>query len=118
MSLIEQQRNMRRRENEIIPPLAQAEPGGSAGSGASFTVIKFDGERTDSQYTGHIWTDGGSQGAAVQFRFPNDTGVADLLNEDDYVLAVECPTWDEEHADWDGSDAKYWAILSPWGAFR
>ena len=81
-------------------------------------VIRYDGTRSTKRYTGHIWTDAGAQGAAVQFRFPNDPGVAALLDANNYVFAWPAPTWDTD-ASWGAVGtygAKYWAILSPWAA--
>ncbi len=79
----------------------------------------FDGNRTNTRYTGHIKNDGGSLGDAVQFMFLNDPGVADLLDPNDVVEIKPCPTWKESDSDW-GDEAtygkKYLATLSPWAA--
>lgn len=86
-------------------------------SSGSLTVLKFDGTRSGKRYTGHVWNDDGTQGASVQFRFVNDPGTAALLGANEYVMAMPCPAWDAGNAAWSGSDAKYWAVLSPWAAF-
>lgn len=98
------------------PDMAQFGGGKPAQAGTQVVVIKWDSTRTGKRYNGHLWLDGGTQGDAVQFRFVNDVGTANLLDANDYVLAIKCPTWDEGNACWSGTDAKYWAILSPWAA--
>lgn len=84
------------------------------GGGGTFTIIKYDGTRSDKRYTGHIWT--GEQGDLVEFRFLNDPGTDTLLNSSDYVMGIPCPDWDEDNEIWSGDYDKYLAILSPWSA--
>jgi len=74
--------------------------GGAPGAAVALKVAIFDGTRTDKRYTGHLKLDSGSDGDAIQFMFFNDTGVDDLLGDDDEVFVVKCPTWLESDSDW------------------
>jgi len=91
---------------------------GGAGSAASLKIAKcvtpaagcYGGKLVDRET--------GEETVSIQFRFPNDPGVEALLGQGDYVLVQKCPAFDEDNEAWDGSAPKYWAILSPWAAFR
>lgn len=79
-------------------------------------IAKFDGSRTGACYTGHIKEDGGGVGAACRWKFPNDPGVENLLDANDYVMVWPAPGWDT--TGWSGSGEKYWAQLTPWAAMK
>jgi hypothetical protein len=76
--------------------------------GASTPTLfaKFDGSRTGKRYTGHIWT--GSQGAAIQWLFVNDTGIDDIIDANELVEVFAVPGWFvAEHSSDYGSVASY-----------
>jgi len=95
------------------PPKAQQ-------SSLTLAVAKFDGTRTGKRYTGHLWTDAGSQGTAIQWIFDcgNDPGTSSVIGANEYVQVVTCPTWLKTNAAF-GSVAtygeKYIAIAPIWG---
>jgi len=126
MSLIDDARRAKDRAEAAVPQVAERLPGihgaatsggGNGDTGTTWVIIKYDGSRSGTRYTGHIKEDDGDAGDLVEFCFANDPGEETLLDADDYVCAIPCPTWDEGNARWSGNYDRYWAVLSPWMAY-
>jgi hypothetical protein len=108
------ERQIRTSHRRVTPPIRAG--------GSKTLVAKFDGEQSGKRYTGHLWNDDGTQGAAIQWLFDwgNDPGTDTLVTVDvDFVEVEKCPTWLASNAAY-GAVAtygeKYVAKTPIWGA--
>ena len=115
---VDKMRRGRERANDGLREIPRPSPLMlSLPAGDSLYILKFTGTRTGKRYTGTAYSSGGTAIAGTaQFRFPNDPGVDTLLDANDYVLGIKCPSFDTANAAWSGTNEKYWVFLSPWGA--
>ena len=114
MSLLDQARWTKQQADASIRRVAEAGPAMMVPPASDTrVVIKYTGTRDGKRYTGHIWTDAGEQGDAVQFRFLGDAGIDDLVDLNDHLFAWPIEEWDEDNAAWSGDSAKYWSVVGP-----
>ena len=104
-------------QTPVGPVIVQRRGGG--GGGTDVVILKYTGSRSDALYTGKVVDEvaGTTTGSTIEFIFPNDPGVDDLLGANHYVLARECPEWHEDDEVWSGDNDRYWAFML-WAAIR